>query len=66
MDSVTTIQAGSTLSTKFAGTASHLGGSCQWSMSYDMGATWNGESVEKSWPDGNESDRITDDFHPIA
>ena len=61
MDSVTTIQAGSTLSTKFAGTASHLGGSCQWSMSYDMGATWNGESrwKEVGW-DGHESDRITD------
>ena len=42
MDSVATIQAGSTLSTKFAGTASHRGGSCQWSMSYDMGATWTG------------------------
>jgi hypothetical protein len=51
MDSVTTIQAGSTLSTKFAGTASHRGGSCQWSMSYDMGATWNGqfeETMERS------------------
>lgn len=61
MDSVTTIQAGSTLSTKFAGTASHLGGSCQWSMSYDMGATWNGKSRSKKvgW-DGNESDQITD------
>ena len=43
MDSVTNMQAGSTFTTQFAGTATHRGGSCQWSMSYDEGATWTGE-----------------------
>lgn len=41
MDSVATWAAGSTINATYAGTASHLGGSCQWSMSYDDGATWN-------------------------
>lgn len=41
MDSVTTVAAGSTLTTKFAGSAPHRGGSCQFSMSYDNGNTFN-------------------------
>lgn len=41
MDVTADIQAGSTLSTTFAGTATHGGGSCQWSLSYDNGNSWN-------------------------
>ncbi len=41
MDSVQTIAAGSVMDFSLAGTATHGGGSCQISMSYDMGASWN-------------------------
>lgn len=41
MDSVKSIPAGSTLAYSIEGTATHGGGSCQISMSYDSGASWN-------------------------
>ncbi|WRT68564.1 uncharacterized protein IL334_005541 [Kwoniella shivajii] len=41
MTSVATYSAGSTMNFTIAGTATHGGGSCQISMSYDEGSTWN-------------------------
>ncbi|WWC90519.1 uncharacterized protein L201_005455 [Kwoniella dendrophila CBS 6074] len=41
MGSVATYSAGQTMNYTIAGTAIHAGGSCQISMSYDDGATWN-------------------------
>jgi len=41
MDSVKSIPAGSTLAYSVGGTATHGGGSCQISMSYDFGVSWN-------------------------
>ncbi|WVQ95100.1 hypothetical protein IAU59_002194 [Kwoniella sp. CBS 9459] len=41
MDSVASLSAGSPMDFTVAGTATHGGGSCQVSMSYDLGATWN-------------------------
>jgi hypothetical protein len=41
MDSVATFAAGSSVQYSIAGTATHGGGSCQMSMSYDNGASWN-------------------------
>jgi hypothetical protein len=41
MDSVKSISAGSTLAYSVGGTATHGGGSCQISMSYDFGVSWN-------------------------
>ncbi|OCF32734.1 hypothetical protein I316_05655 [Kwoniella heveanensis BCC8398] len=41
MDSVASFSAGSPMNFTIAGTATHGGGSCQISMSYDLGATWN-------------------------
>ncbi|WVF67528.1 hypothetical protein IAT40_002284 [Kwoniella sp. CBS 6097] len=41
MDSVASFSAGSPMNFTVAGTATHGGGSCQVSMSYDLGATWN-------------------------
>nr|XP_018261633.1 uncharacterized protein I303_06074 [Kwoniella dejecticola CBS 10117]OBR83791.1 hypothetical protein I303_06074 [Kwoniella dejecticola CBS 10117] len=41
MGSVASFAAGSSMNYTVAGTATHGGGSCQISMSYDQGATWN-------------------------
>jgi hypothetical protein len=41
MHSVATWKAGESVDVVLAGTAIHGGGSCQFSMSYDKGATWN-------------------------
>ncbi|KAK6910824.1 hypothetical protein I203_104857 [Kwoniella mangroviensis CBS 8507] len=41
MGSVATFSAGSSMNYTIAGTATHGGGSCQISMSYDQGSTWN-------------------------
>ncbi|WVW85447.1 hypothetical protein I302_107485 [Kwoniella bestiolae CBS 10118] len=41
MGSVATLAAGSSMNYTIAGTATHGGGSCQISMSYDQGSTWN-------------------------
>ncbi|KAJ9108978.1 hypothetical protein QFC21_000301 [Naganishia friedmannii] len=41
MDSVVSWKAGQTVNVTLAGTATHHGGSCQFSMSYDSGSTWN-------------------------
>ncbi len=41
MSVVDTYSAGSTMNYTIAGTATHGGGSCQISMSYDLGATWS-------------------------
>ncbi|WVR09467.1 hypothetical protein IAU60_006534 [Kwoniella sp. DSM 27419] len=41
MDSVASFAAGDNMNFTIAGTATHGGGSCQISMSYDLGVTWN-------------------------
>lgn len=41
MDSVTIWKAGENVEVVLAGSATHSGGSCQFSMSYDKGLTWN-------------------------
>ncbi len=41
MDSTITWSAGSTVNYTIAGSATHGGGSCQLSMSYDLGKSWN-------------------------
>jgi hypothetical protein len=41
MDSTATWAAGASINYTIVGTATHGGGSCQMSMSYDLGATWN-------------------------
>ena len=41
MGAVDTYSAGSSINYTIAGTATHGGGSCQISMSYDLGATWS-------------------------
>jgi hypothetical protein len=58
MDSVVTWKAGQTVNVTLAGTATHKGGSCQFSMSYDEGATWN---VIKSYVGGCLTDSTTID-----
>ncbi|KAI5476929.1 endoglucanase [Pseudohyphozyma bogoriensis] len=40
LNSVATLEAGSTLTTNFSGTATHGGGSCQFALSYDGGETF--------------------------
>lgn len=58
MDSVVTWKAGQAVNVTLAGSATHLGGSCQFSMSYDQGATWN---VIKSYMGGCLTDSTTID-----
>lgn len=59
MDSVVTWKAGQTVNVTMAGTATHKGGSCQFSMSYDQGATWN---VIQSYIGGCMTDSTTIDI----
>ncbi|KAI5476810.1 endoglucanase [Pseudohyphozyma bogoriensis] len=40
LNSVATLTPGGSVSTTFSGTATHEGGSCQFSLSYDGGETW--------------------------
>ncbi|ADV23556.1 hypothetical protein I315_02683 [Cryptococcus gattii Ru294] len=56
MYSRATWDAGSTINYTLVGTATHGGGSCQLSMSYDSGATWN---VILSWMGGCPIDAMT-------
>lgn len=56
MYSRVTWDAGSTVNYTIAGTATHGGGSCQMSMSYDNGTTWN---VIQSWMGGCPIDAMT-------
>lgn len=58
MDSVVTWKAGQAINVTVAGSATHLGGSCQFSMSYDQGATWN---VIQSYMGGCLTDSTTID-----
>jgi hypothetical protein len=61
MDSVVSWKAGDSVTAKFAGTASHLGGSCQFSMSYDEGKTWNGSYFFISFVDKEIGKLMTSD-----
>lgn len=58
MDSVVSWKAGQTVNVTLAGTATHHGGSCQFSMSYDGGSTWN---VIQSYIGGCVTDSTTID-----
>ena len=56
MGSVVNWDAGSTINFTLSGTATHGGGSCQMSMSYDLGKTW---SVIESYMGGCPIDTLT-------
>lgn len=58
MDPVVTWSAGETVNVSLAGTATHGGGSCQFSLSYDQGASWN---VIHSYVGGCMVDSLTMD-----